>query len=103
MPYSADFSLSANVTFQNQVQMAIVKAATQISSEARTVRNIVDQKRNALAVAILNGPDTLTTLKKFYFATIETGLTGTPTDAQVDSAVSAVWNGIAGVTTQDLA
>jgi uncharacterized protein YqhQ len=101
MPYSADFALSGNATFQNQVQMAMTKAAVQVSSEARTLRNIVDQKRNALAVKILNNP--LLMLQQFTFAAIETGLTGTPTDAQVDVAISSVWNGIAGVTPQDLA
>lgn len=103
MPYSADFTLSSTPAFQNQIQMAIVKAAVQISNEARTVRNIVDQKRHTLATAILNAPNSSAILNKFYFATIETGLTGTPTDAQVDTAVSSVWNGIADVTTQDLA
>jgi hypothetical protein len=101
MSYAADFTLSGNAVFQNQVQMAMTKAAVSITSEARTVRNVVDQKRNALAVKILNNPVLM--LQQFTFAAIESGLTGVPTDAQVDGAVSSVWNGIAGVTPQDLA
>lgn len=103
MAYAADFTLASNAAYQNQVQMSMVKAAVAIALEARTVRNTVDQKRNALAVAILNAPNASATLIKFYYACVETGLTGTPTDAQIDTAVSSVWNGIAGVTTQDLA
>lgn len=103
MAYAADFTLSSNATFQNQVQMSLVKAAVAIAGEARTVRNTVDQKRNALAVAVLNAPNNSAQLQKFVFAAIETGLSGTPTDAQVDTAISAIWNGIAGVTIQDLA
>jgi hypothetical protein len=103
MAYATDFTLASNATFQNQVQMSIVKAAVNISSEARTVRNTVDLKRNTLAVAVLNNPTASATLTRFVYATIETGLTGTPTDAQVDTAVSSVWNGIAGVTPAELA
>ena len=101
MAYSADFTLTSNAAFQNQVQMSMVKAAVAIATEARTVRNTVDQKRNALAVAILNNPTSQ--LTRFIYAAIETGLSGTPTDAQVDAAISSIWNGIAGVSTENLA
>jgi len=101
MSYAADYTLTGNAAFQNQVQMSMTKAAVNIASEARTVRNTVDQKRNTLSKSILNNPTSY--LTQFVYATIETGLTGTPTDTQVDTAVSGVWNGIAGVTTQDLA
>lgn len=101
MAYAADFTLANNATFQNQVQMAMVKASVAIAAEARTVRNVVDEKRNTLAVAILGNPTQKLTM--FSFACVATGLSGTPTDAQVDTAVSSVWNGIAGVRPQELA
>jgi hypothetical protein len=101
MAYSADFSLATNTTFQNQLQMSMVKAATAISNEARTIRNVVDQKRNNLAQRILTNPSAL--VVQFAYAAVEAGLTGTPTDAQVDTAVSGVWNAIAGITPVDLA
>ena len=102
MAYTNDDTLSSDVTFSGRIRMAMVKAATQISSEARTVRNAVDQKRNALAVKILNDPASFTV--RFVHAAIEAGaLTSASTDAQLDTAVSGVWNGIAGVTTQDAA
>ena len=99
MPYSADFSLATNQTFLNQLQMSMVHAAVQIVSEAATTKNTIDLKRNALAKAVLNGPTTY--LNPFAFACVETGLAGTPTDAQVDTAVSSIWNGMAGVTSHD--
>lgn len=101
MAYSADFTLAtANTAFSNQVQMAIVKAAVAIASEARTVKDDLDTKRNALAVRVLNGPTTM--LPIFIFACIEgAALVTGATDAQIDAAVSSVWNGIAGVTSRN--
>ncbi len=99
MSYAADFSLATNSTFVNQVEMSMVKAAVAIASEAATANFQKDQKRNSLARQVLNSPNTFATL--FAFAAVETGLTGTPTDAQVDGAVSGVWNGLAGVSSHD--
>lgn len=101
MPYSTDYALVISTTFQNQLQMSMVKAANSISNEARTIRNVVDQKRNRLALTILSNPSAL--VVQFAFAAVGTGLTGIPTDAQIDTAVSSVWNAIAGVTPADLA
>lgn len=103
MAYSTDFTLAtANTAFANQVQMSIVKAATQIASEARTAKDNLDQKRNTLAVRVLNAPTAM--LSIFIYACIEGGaLVSGATDAQIDGAVSSVWNGIAGVTSRDSA
>ncbi len=102
MAYSADDTLSLDATFRGKMRMAAVNAARQIASEARTVRNVVDQKRNSLAVAVLNDPPKY--LDRFVHAAIEAGaLTLASTDAQIDTALAAVWNFLAGVTPQDLA
>lgn len=102
MTYTADDTLATDVTFQARIRMAIVQAANAVASEARTVRNTVDQKRNSLANKVLNDPATY--VIRFTYAAIRAGnlLTGS-TDAQIDTAVSSVWNGVAGVTTADLA
>jgi hypothetical protein len=102
MSYTADDTLSQDATFRGRIRMSMVKAAVAIASEARTVRNLVDQKRNKLAVAILNGPSTF--MDQFTHSAIEANaLVAASTDANIDTAISSVWNGIAGVTPQDLA
>lgn len=101
MTYAADFALSGNAAFQNQVQMAMVKAAEAVKSEARTIHPNVDSKRQALCDRIFANETGL--MAKFVNACIETGLSGTPTDAQVDSAISAIFSELAGVTPQDAA
>lgn len=102
MAYAADDTLSNDATFRGKLRMAMVNAARQIAGEARTVRNTVDQKRNALAVAVLNNPPAY--LDRFVHVAIEAGalVTGS-TDANLDTAIAGAWNFLAGVTTQDLA
>jgi hypothetical protein len=99
MPYSADITLATTQAFVNQVQMAMIKAAINVSTEARSTHNNIDFKRETLAKEILNNYSVWVT--PFVYACVETGLTGTPTDAQVDTAVATVWNGIAGVLSTD--
>jgi hypothetical protein len=102
MAYSGDDTLSSDAVFSGRVRMAMVKAAQNVASEARTVRNAVDQKRNALAVKVLNDP--ASQVVRFVHGAIVAGaLVSASTDAQIDTAVSAIWNGIAGVTPQELA
>ena len=102
MAYAADDTLSQDGIFQGKVRCSIVKAALAISNEARTVKNHVDDKRQSLAKAVLNDPDLY--MKRFTNAAIQaSALTSSSTDAQIDVAVSSSWNGIAGVTTEDLA
>lgn len=107
--YSADWTLSQTSAFQQQVQMSVFKAALAIANEAATTHPALDAKRHALAVTVLGasplgyGAVNGALNMQFVWATIETGLSGTPTDAQVDTAVSSVWNGIAGVSARDQA
>lgn len=102
MPYTTDQALAIDAVFRARLTMAMTKAATQIATEARTIRNEVDDKRNALAVQVLNSPPAF--IDRFSYASIVAGaLVTASTDANIDAAVSAVWNGIAGVTTENLA
>lgn len=100
MPYSADDTLANTASFQTQVRCAIVKAAVNIASEARSTHPFIDQKRESLANRVLNSPTTF--VVPFAYACVEaSALTGTPTDAQVDTAVATAWNGMAGVLSSD--
>lgn len=101
MSYSADATLANDATFQPRIRMAIVKAAIQIASEAATSKPLVDIKRNSLATQVLNSPDAF--LTRFVAAAIEANaLTLASVDANIDVAISSVWNDIAGVTQRDL-
>lgn len=99
MPYADDDLLANTGTFQTQVRCSIVKAAIAIGNSGATTHNTVDQKRQNLARAVLNAPTTF--VVPFSYACVETGLTGTPTDTAVDSAVASVWNVMAGVLAND--
>lgn len=100
MAYSADMTLANTSSFQNQVQMSIVKAAVAIANSAKTTDNNIDQKRGNLASRVLQNPTSW--VVPFSYACVEAGgLTGTPTDAQVDTAVASCWNGMAGVLPTD--
>jgi hypothetical protein len=102
MPYTADDTLSSDATFRGRVRMSMVKQAQNVASEARTVRNTVDGKRNKLAVSILNDPASF--VDRFTHGAIEAGtLTAASLDPAIDAAISAIWNGVAGVAPADLA
>jgi len=102
MAYSADYTLSQSAAFQQQVQMSTIKTAQAVASEAFSSKGAY-AKRHALATQVLSSQTTTPWLMMFVNAAIEAGaLVSGATDAQVDTAVSAAWNGIAGVTAADL-
>ncbi len=102
MAYSDDYALSQDVTFQNRVRMAMMKAAITIMSESATAYNAqTEVLRTNLATSILQNP----TLYIFSFtqASIEAGASGSPltsasSDGNIDVAIASVWNGVAGAT-----
>lgn len=101
MAYSADWTLSQTAAFQQQVQMSVFKAAVAIASEAFSTKGSY-AKRHALASQVLSNFTGLLQTQ-FVMAAIEAGgLVSGATDAQVDTAVSSCWNGVAGVTAADL-
>ena len=101
MGYAEDEILAQDATFQGRVKQASINAALAISSEAETTKNVVDSKRNTLAKSVLN--DANAYMIRFTNAVIQDGVKGTSDDAAITSAIAAVWNGIAGVTTADKA
>jgi len=100
MGYTEDDLLSQDAGFQARVKQATVKAALAISSEAESIHNIVDSKRSTLAKNVLN--DANAYMVRFTHAVIQSGtFTTASPDIDITNAVSAVWNGVAGVTTAD--
>jgi len=101
MGFKEDDVLAQDAEFQSRVKQASIRAATEISSEAETTKNVVDSKRNTLAKNVLN--DANAYMVRFTHAVIQSGtaFTTASPDADIFNAVSAVWNGIAGVTTAD--
>ena len=103
MSYSADFTLSTNAAFIGLIQMSMINNALQVASEGATAFQNLDSKRHNLAVSVLNNPSAF--LNLFVLAAIEASgistLTASSTDVQIDAAITAVWNDIAGVTVRD--
>ena len=101
MSYANDYVLANSVTFQNQVQMAMIVAAIQ-QSGATPVNAAVDAKRNDMSYQILNSPSPFL-VYRFALAAIEAEtLVIGATDAQVLSAVDSVFSAVAGVTQTDI-
>ena len=108
MSYADDWALSQSTALQQQVQMSVFKTALFISNEPATTHPNLDSKRRGLADSVLrptgggfglvSGPFNM----QFVWSAIESGLTGTPTDAEVDTAIFKIWNELAGVSFRDL-
>jgi hypothetical protein len=100
MAYIDDYTLSQDATFQERIRMSMIKAAITVMGAAPSADATVDRLRTVLATNVLNNPNIY--IQIFTFAAIEvTSLVATSTDGQMDIAVAAVWNSIAGVTTRD--
>jgi len=102
MGYAEDDLLAQNDAFQKRVRQATINVALAVSSEPETNRNVVDNKRNTLAKSVLN--DANSYMVRFTNAVIQVGagnMTETSPDSDITNAVSAAWNGMAGVTQAD--
>jgi hypothetical protein len=94
--YTQAAALAVDTVFIGQVLVSVEKAAVSINAEATTVAG--HRERAALATRVMADPD----VWKLKFANACAGnLTSTlsgvsATDAQVDTAVSSVWNTMAG-------
>ena len=78
----------------------MIKAAIAVGNEASSSDVIIDGKRSVLSVNVLNNPGAY--VLQFTSAAIEAGsLVSGSTDAQIDAAISSVWNAIAGITSRD--
>ena len=94
-------TFATDTTYQGKVKASVIKAALNIAGEAQGVMTlIVTTKRQELASRILRS-----TLDQFILTwslAVASNINSiTPTDAQIDTAVAAIWNDMAGVTGQD--
>ena len=100
MAYTDDYALSQDATFQNRIEMSMIKAAIAIGNASSSGDAVVDGKRSVLSFSVLNNPSVY--ILRFTLAAIEAGpLTSGSTDANIDTAISSVWNAMAGVTSRD--
>jgi hypothetical protein len=99
MAFSDDYALMNSAGFQQQVQMALIKAAGTIAIEAYSSKSAYTKRHN-LAVSVLINPTTY--VPQFAGAIIQSGnLTTGATDAQVLTQISAIWNIMSGVSAAD--
>lgn len=104
MPYTDDFSLSQDETFQQRIRMSMLKIALTVSATAPSSDAVIDGKRNTLAANVLNNPDVY--VLRLTQAAVEEGSGSGPlvsgsADSNLDTAVAAVRSFIVGVTTRD--
>jgi hypothetical protein len=99
MTYTQAFALAQDSTFTGQVMIAMMKAAVSIMTESAATAG--HTQRVNLANAVLNNPTTWQ--PKFAYALASQTATITPQtvpstvpDGTIDTAVSAVWDSIAG-------
>ena len=87
-----EYTEAQNPTTQARVQMAVSKAAQDISSEAGSTPN--HAQRVQLATRVANSPQMMT--QPFTTMVCAQGITATSTDADISNMVAAVWNTMAG-------
>ena len=101
MAFADQEKLLFDAGIQIQVRHALVRAALDIMAEVASGKVAVDEKRWALALAVLNDIEPYE--KRFRLAVVSNSITDKSSDDDVQAAVSAVWDGIAGVTGEDKA
>ena len=100
--YSQGFALSTDTVFIGQVLIAMLKYAATVLSESTAIAG--HQQRGAMAVQVITNPDTYKQKVAYAVCCTSTILNLTPpliagtnpTDAQVDTAVVAIWNYVSG-------
>lgn len=102
MALSDDYTLANDATFRQKLRIAICSIALDVAGESPTSQNVVDEKRSALATAVLkDGAEAA--VEAFSYPAVASGaLTGQSTDQEIKNRLSAIWNDLAGVTGGDL-
>ena len=93
MAYSDQYTVAMDNAFRVRVRMAIIDAAKDVYTE--DPGTVGHEIRADLAKEVLRFNDMW--ISAFAFAIAEEGSTGSATDAEIKTAVSSVWNAIAGV------
>ena len=101
--YAGSFAVTQTATIQQRATLSIFAAASQIINEPLTTLPRVDGKRHELARKVLQEwNDNL--LARFINVMVGTGnLQATALDSDIDTAVAAAWNQIAGISAFDQA
>jgi len=97
MAYANSKVLAENHEFQIRVKYSLLKTATYVAGGASSGKAAIDEKREALAYAVLHGGH------YSQFLDVLAALETTNTDEAVDTAIASVWNDMAGVTLADSA
>lgn len=90
MTYATEYTDANNATLQQNIRMSIINAAIQIQNELKTTTNHAN--RVQLALSVLRDSATFAVI--FAYAVVTQGVTAASTDAQIDTAVSSVWDAI---------
>lgn len=100
-------TLAADATYQSRVRVAALQYAFTVQGETPTTHNRVDEKRAALANAVLSDGG-VSALTQFCWGMASYPgaagpLNSNVTDADLNSEVVTLWNDLAGVTGADMA
>lgn len=96
MAYSDNYAAAINQLFVQRVEESMISAAINIASEVNTTAN--HNNRVILAKAVLTNPQNY--VQQFALAVavnVPVTSVSAVTDAQIDTSVSGIWNGFAGV------
>jgi len=102
MGFTEQAALAVTSTFQDKVEVAMIKVALMIQGEARTTKTRAQwRKRGDLAKAVTDDPGAWKV--NFSWATVtNAAITGASTDADIEFQVTSEWDDLAGVLGEDL-
>jgi hypothetical protein len=101
MAFVDQYALATDATFSQRVQVAMMTAAVQVSAEALGADETVYDKRQQLAVRVLQSGGA-STLQWFIWAVITNAVvTDASTDSDLQFTVDSVWDAVAGVRAAD--
>jgi hypothetical protein len=97
MTYVDQAALAINAEFMSRVRMAMLDAATDIYSESTATTH--HAQRGDLAVNVVRDPARWSAAFVELICADSTSLTTGSSDADIKTAISSVWNVIAGIVT----
>lgn len=94
MNYQTMYDTASNVQNRQRVASALLKQAIAVTGEAPATTNHTN--RAALAKAVANNPDNYAAVFTLGIV-VQQNPAAAPTDAQLDTAIQALWDVFAGV------
>jgi len=103
MAFTTQYTLSQDATFRSRIQIAMWKAAIDISGESRaSLGNLQWIKRQALAASVLRSEPSVW-IDQFALAVCQNeALSAASTDGDIQFTVNSIWDDMAGVVGSDL-